>query len=121
MKTTWEFNHPNDMFYFQDESEDNGIHVPFTIGLQTPPQSQAMVSLDDNGATSMDAIFSANDVKFHLFTLIVATHFEASVRMKLTLPKVGTWSPSGLPKLQSSIAKVKTPHLEVFFILLERC
>jgi len=33
MKTTWAFNHPNDMFYFQDESEDNGIHVPFTIGL----------------------------------------------------------------------------------------
>jgi hypothetical protein len=47
-------------------------------------------------------------------------HFEASVRMKLTLPKVGTWSPSGLPKLQSSIAGVKTLCLEVFFIPLER-
>jgi hypothetical protein len=47
-------------------------------------------------------------------------HFEASVKMKLTLPKVGTWSPPGLLQLQNSIAKVKTPRLEVFFIPLER-
>jgi hypothetical protein len=47
-------------------------------------------------------------------------HFEASVRMRLALPKVGTWSPLGLPKLQSSIARVKTPLLHVFFIPLER-
>jgi len=47
-------------------------------------------------------------------------HFEASVRMRLTLPKVGTWSPPRLPQLQSSIAEVKTPCLEVFFIPLER-
>jgi len=24
---TWAFSHPNDVFYFQDASEDNGIHV----------------------------------------------------------------------------------------------
>jgi hypothetical protein len=47
-------------------------------------------------------------------------HFEVSVRMRLTLPKVGTWSPLGLPQLQSPIPEVKTPHLEVFFIPLER-
>jgi len=47
-------------------------------------------------------------------------HFEASVRMRLTLPKVGIWSPLGLLQLQSSIAEVKTPCFEVFFILLER-
>jgi hypothetical protein len=47
-------------------------------------------------------------------------HFEASVSMRLTLPKVGTWSPSGLLQLQSSIAEVKTPCLEVFLILLKR-
>jgi hypothetical protein len=47
-------------------------------------------------------------------------HFEASVRMRLTLPKVRTWSPSGLLKFQSSIARVKTPHLKVLFISLER-
>jgi len=33
---------------------------------------------------------------------IVATPLWASVRMRLTFPKVGTWSPLGLPQLQSS-------------------
>jgi len=47
-------------------------------------------------------------------------HFEASVRMKLALPKVGNWSPPGLLQLQSSMEEVKTPRLEVLFILLER-
>jgi hypothetical protein len=47
-------------------------------------------------------------------------HFEASLRMKLTLPKVGTWSPLGLLKTQSLIAGVKTPRIEVFFIPLGR-
>jgi hypothetical protein len=47
-------------------------------------------------------------------------HFEVSVKMRLTLPKVGTWSPLGLPQLQSSIAEAKTPCLEVFFIPLEK-
>jgi hypothetical protein len=28
---TWAFNHPDDVFYFQDANEDNGIHVPFII------------------------------------------------------------------------------------------
>jgi len=31
--------------------------------------------------------------------LVSQPHFEASVRMRLTLPKVGTWSPPGLPQL----------------------
>jgi hypothetical protein len=30
-----------------------------------------MVSLGDNGAISMDVTFGSNDVKFHLFTLMV--------------------------------------------------
>jgi hypothetical protein len=47
-------------------------------------------------------------------------HFGASVRMRLTLPKVGTWSPPGLLQLQSSTEEGKTPCLEVFFISLER-
>jgi hypothetical protein len=47
-------------------------------------------------------------------------HFEANVRMRLTFPKVGTWSPPGLLQLQNSIAEIKTPRLDVFFILLER-
>jgi hypothetical protein len=40
--------------------------------------------------------------------------------MKFTLPKVGTWSPPGLSKTQSLIARVKTPRIGVFFIPLER-
>jgi hypothetical protein len=31
--------------------------------------------------------------------LLSQPDFEASVRMRLTLPKVGTWSPLGLPQL----------------------
>jgi hypothetical protein len=47
-------------------------------------------------------------------------HFGLSVKMKLTLPKVGTWSPLGLLKIQSSISGVETPRIGVFFIPLER-
>jgi hypothetical protein len=46
-------------------------------------------------------------------------HFEGSVRSPLTLPKVGLGSPPGLPKTQNSIVGVKTPRIEVIFILLE--
>jgi hypothetical protein len=34
--------------------------------------------------------------------------------------RFGSWSPDGLPNLQKAISKVKTPCIEVFFILLER-
>jgi hypothetical protein len=50
---------------------------------------------------------------------IVTTLLWESVRMKLTLPKWGLGNPSGLPKLQSSIAGVKTLRIGVFFISLE--
>jgi hypothetical protein len=46
-------------------------------------------------------------------------HFEGSVRMKLTLLKLGFGSPSGLLKFQSSIVKVKTPCIGMFFTSLE--
>jgi hypothetical protein len=39
--------------------------------------------------------------------------------MTLTLPKWGLGNPPGLSKLQSSIARVKTPRIEAFFISLE--
>jgi hypothetical protein len=61
----------DDVFYFQDVSEVNGIKIPFIIGIQILSQLQSMVSLHDNGVVSMDATFSTNDVKFHLFTLMV--------------------------------------------------
>jgi hypothetical protein len=47
-------------------------------------------------------------------------HFGLSVRMKLTHPKVGTWSPPRLLKIQSLIAGIKTPRIGVFFISMER-
>jgi len=47
-------------------------------------------------------------------------HFEGSVRLPLTLPKMGLGSPPGFPKIQSVIAGVKTPCIEAFFIPLER-
>jgi hypothetical protein len=53
-------------------------------------------------------------------TVVLQPHFEASVRMRFALPKVGTWNLLGLPKFKSSISGVKTPCLEVFFIPLER-
>jgi hypothetical protein len=50
----------------------------------------------------------------------VATPLWPSVRMKLTLSKLGTWSPPRLPKTHSLIAGVKTPWIGVFLTSLER-
>ncbi len=60
-------------------------------------------------------------IKKHLKPLVIMSqpHFWKSVRMTLTLPKWGLRSPLGLPKLQSSIAGVKTPRLEPFLISLK--
>jgi hypothetical protein len=55
----------------------------------------------------------------HLISEVSQPHFWKSVRMKLTLSKWGLGSPPGLPKLQSSIAGVKTPCIVMFFISLE--
>jgi hypothetical protein len=41
------------------------------------------------------------------------------MRMRLTFPKWGLGNPPELPKLQSSIAGVKTPCIEAFFITLK--
>jgi hypothetical protein len=53
------------------------------------------------------------------FTFIVATLFEKSVRMRLTLPKWGLGNPPRLLEVQSSIARVKTLCIGAFFISLE--
>jgi hypothetical protein len=47
-------------------------------------------------------------------------HFEGSVRLPLTLSKMGLGSPSGFPKTQNAIARVRTPCIEVYFIPLKR-
>jgi len=43
-----------------------------------------------------------------------------SVKMQFTLPKMGKWSPPGLPKTQKKIWGVKSPRLDAFFISMER-
>ncbi len=44
---------------------------------------------------------------FDKFDQVSQPHFGLSGRMKLTLPKVGTWSPLGLLKTQSLSSRVK--------------
>jgi hypothetical protein len=50
----------------------------------------------------------------------IATPLWASVRVKPTLPKVGTWSPPGLPKTQSASVGVKSPCIWALLVSLER-
>jgi hypothetical protein len=61
---------------------------------------------------------SVKVLHFDIRTIYILSqpHFGLSVRMRLTLPKVGTWSPPGLLKPQSSITGVKTPRIRVLFI-----
>jgi hypothetical protein len=67
--------------------------------------------------------YSKVSIKFYVkeidSRLVSQLHFEGSVRMKFTLLKLGLGSPSRLPKLQNSIARVKTACIGVFFISLE--
>jgi hypothetical protein len=53
-------------------------------------------------------------------SLYVATPLWPSVRMKLTLPELGTWSPPGLSKTQSLIVGVKTPCIGVFLDIIRK-
>jgi hypothetical protein len=69
--------------------------------------------------------FQYPPLRFSTFVLLYPLtmsqpHFEGNVRSPLTLPKMGVWSPPGLSKTQKTIAGVKTPRIEVFFIPLER-
>jgi hypothetical protein len=54
------------------------------------------------------------------FKGVLQPHFEGSVRSPFTFPKMGLGSLLGLSKTQSAISGVKTPCIEVFFILLKR-
>jgi len=50
----------------------------------------------------------------------VATPLWVKCEDETHTPKVGTWSPPRLPKIQSLIAGLKTPRIGVFFISMER-
>jgi hypothetical protein len=60
--------------FVQDAGEINGVHVSFTIKIQTPMQLQFMILCGHNGTISMDATFGTDDVKFRLFTLMDFNH-----------------------------------------------
>jgi hypothetical protein len=66
---SWVCAHPGDVFLFP--SEMNGIHVPITIGIQKPTKFHTTFQFSHNELISMDAMFGTNDVKYHLFTLMV--------------------------------------------------
>jgi len=48
-----------------------GIQASFTIGIQTLAQLESMLTWGHNETISMDATFGTNNVKFHLFILMV--------------------------------------------------
>jgi hypothetical protein len=58
-----------------------------------------------------------------VYTLVmegVATPLWDKCEDETHTPKVGSWSPPGLPKTQSSSSRVKTLRIEVFFISMKR-
>jgi hypothetical protein len=61
-----------------------------------------------------------NAMKFLIELICRNPTLGLSVRMQLTLPKVGKWSPPGLPKTQKTIWGVKSPRLGAFFISMKR-
>jgi hypothetical protein len=83
-----------------------------------------MVSQGNVLVSSTLLIYFNYTLKFFLGFFIgyslLQPHFGLSVRVKPTFPKVGSWSPTRLPKIQSSSSKVKTPCVEVFFISMKR-
>ncbi len=68
------------------------------------------------GSWSLGCSFCGKKFK----AILSQPHFGLSVRVKPTLPKVGSWSPSGLPKTQSAIAGVKYPRIWALLVSLER-
>jgi hypothetical protein len=55
----------------------------------------------------------------HMCPYLSQPHFGLSVKVKPTLPKVGTWSPPGLSKTQKTIWGVKSPHIGTLLVSLE--
>ena len=60
---------PNVVIYYKNGDATGG--VPFTIRIQTPWQKTTLLKYEKDGCISIDAIFGANDLMYHLFTLVV--------------------------------------------------
>jgi hypothetical protein len=52
--------------------------------------------------------------------LVSQPHFGQVWGWSPTLPKLGIWSPPGLPNVWSSTTRPKTPRIEAFLMSLER-
>ncbi len=59
------------MFFFKEMTYIDGIQAPFTNEIQTSTQLELMLTRGHNEAIWMDVTFGINDVKFHLFILMV--------------------------------------------------
>jgi hypothetical protein len=59
------------MFFFQEVTNVGGIQAPFTIQIQTFVQLESMFTERCNKAISIDTTFGTNDVKLHLFILMM--------------------------------------------------
>ncbi len=98
---------------------------PFTYGHKLYNESKfegSKCNPNFQGSTSNTFFFSTYGHKLFSRSRLDFSqpHFGGSVRSPFTFPKMGLESPLGLPKTQDSMAEVKTPCIEVFFIPLER-
>jgi hypothetical protein len=50
-----------------------------------------------------------------LSSILLQPHFEGSVKLPLTIPKMGLGSPPRFPKTQKSIAGVTTPRIDLCY------
>jgi hypothetical protein len=83
---------------------------------------RGMLELRDAGLRQItnESIIHINLHKPNNKLVNVPTLLWGSVKMKLTLSKLGLGNPLGLPKFQSSIAGVKTLCIGIFFISLKK-
>jgi hypothetical protein len=78
-----------------------------------------MVSLGDNGAILMDATFSTNDVKFHLFTLMVfdAHRTKVSVAWIITSCQTCNDLVEWLTPLKTKVLRKNPKWIPSYFIV----
>ena len=76
---TWKLENPNVVIYYKNCDATGG--VPFTIRIQTPWQKTTLLKYEKDGCIFIDPIFGANDLMYHLFTLVVfyEWHNEISI------------------------------------------
>ena len=79
----WKLENPNMVFYYQNGDVIGG--VPFTIGIQTLWQKTTLLKYGRDECISMDATFGANDLMYHLFTLVVFDEWHKVIPIALVI------------------------------------